>query len=67
MDYSTDLPARVTKLAPVRARDAGGRDLLPALLAADTDAGDEDFTGATPAPLDLGTACMAPTATGMGL
>jgi len=36
MDYSKDLPARVTKLAPVRARDAGGRDLLPALRAADS-------------------------------
>jgi hypothetical protein len=35
MDYSADLPARVTKLAPVRARDAAGKDLLPALHAAD--------------------------------
>jgi hypothetical protein len=35
MDYSADLPARVTKLAPVRARDSGGRDLLPALHASD--------------------------------
>jgi hypothetical protein len=35
MDYSADLPAHVTKLEPVRARDAAGRDLLPALRAAD--------------------------------
>jgi hypothetical protein len=35
MDYSGDLPARVTKLEPVRARDSAGRDLLPALRAAD--------------------------------
>jgi hypothetical protein len=35
MDYSADLPARVTKLEPMRARDAAGRDLLPALRAAD--------------------------------
>jgi hypothetical protein len=35
MDYSADLPARVTKLEPVRARDAAGRDLVPALRLAD--------------------------------
>jgi len=35
MDYSVDLPARVTKLEPVRARDKAGRDLLPALRSAD--------------------------------
>jgi len=35
MDYSADLPSHVTKLEPVRARDAAGRDLLPALRAAD--------------------------------
>jgi hypothetical protein len=35
MDYSVDLPARVTKLAPLRARDAAGRDLLPALRSSD--------------------------------
>jgi len=35
IDYTADLPARVTKLEPVRARDAAGRDLLPALRAAD--------------------------------
>jgi hypothetical protein len=38
MDYTPidrDRPVRVTKLEPVRARDAAGRDLLPALRAAD--------------------------------
>ncbi len=35
MDYSADLPARVTKLEPVRAQDSAGRDLLPVLRAAD--------------------------------
>jgi hypothetical protein len=35
MSYSSDVPARVTKLSPIRARDAADRDLLPALLAAD--------------------------------
>jgi hypothetical protein len=35
MSYGADHPARVTKLEPVRARDAAGRDLLPSLRAAD--------------------------------
>jgi hypothetical protein len=35
MSYGAEHPARVTKLEPVRARDAAGRDLLPALRAAD--------------------------------
>jgi hypothetical protein len=35
MDYRGDLPMRVSKLEPVRARDAAERDLLPALRAAD--------------------------------
>ncbi len=35
MDYSADVPARVTRLEPVRARDAAGRDLRPALCSAD--------------------------------
>jgi hypothetical protein len=35
MSYAADHPARVAKLEPVRASDAAGRDLLPALRAAD--------------------------------
>ena len=35
MDYTADLPARVTTLEPVRAQDSEGRDLLPVLRAAD--------------------------------
>jgi hypothetical protein len=35
MDYSANLPVKVTRLAPVRARDAAGQDLLAALRAAD--------------------------------
>ena len=35
MDYTKDVPARVTKLEPARARDTAGRDLLPALRATD--------------------------------
>jgi hypothetical protein len=35
MDYSTDLPTRATRLKPLRARDAAGRDLVPALRATD--------------------------------
>jgi hypothetical protein len=36
MDYMADLPTRVKKLEPMRARDAAGQDLLPALRAADS-------------------------------
>ncbi len=35
MDYTADLPSRVTKLEPARAQDAAGRDVLEALRAAD--------------------------------
>ena len=35
VDYSAERPLPVTRLEPVRARDAAGRDLLPALRAAD--------------------------------
>jgi hypothetical protein len=35
MDYTADIPARLTKLEPVRARDSAGHDLLPELRAAD--------------------------------
>jgi hypothetical protein len=35
VDYSAERPLPVTRLEPVRARDAAGRDLLPALRVAD--------------------------------
>ncbi len=35
VDYTADTPAQVTRLEPLRARDSQGKDLLPALCAAD--------------------------------